>query len=55
MTIWIITRSIILILRKAILPNVHSLQMTQSNQIHFFHILKAFFTHLKQSQMIHER
>ena len=42
-------------LREAILSNHHSLQVTQPNQLHFIHTLKALITHLKQSQTGHER
>ena len=52
MTIWIITPTILL--REAIHSNHHSLQLTQSNQLHFIHILKTIITHFKQSQMGHE-
>ena len=40
-------QEIILLLREAILSNHHFLQLTQSNQLHFIHILKALVTHFK--------
>ena len=51
MTIRIRFRPPILIRREAILPNHHSLQLIQSNQLHFFHIHKTLITNLNTLQL----
>ena len=39
---------------EAPLSNHHSLQLIQSNQLHFLHTVKALISHLKQPQVGHE-
>ena len=58
MTIWILTKSI-LVLRETVLSNLHTFQLAQSNQFHFFHIHETLITNhnplqsLESSQIQH--
>ena len=50
LTIWIITITS-LVLREAVLSNLHTLQLIQSNQLHFFHIRETIISNLQSLQL----
>ena len=49
MTIWIIT-NVILVLSETVLSNLHTLQFTQSSDVHSRHIIQAVVSNLQLSQ-----